>query len=46
MNSARAILMISLYIRVCQGFLYVVVTKTIVIATWWQYDNDSIKAVS
>jgi len=46
MTSAGAILIISLYIRVFQGFLYVAVTKTIVIATWWQYDNDSIKAVS
>lgn len=46
MTSARVILMISLYIRVFQGFLYVAVTKTIVIATWWQYDNNSTKAVS
>jgi len=46
MTSAGAILMISLYIRVFQGSSYVAVTKTIVIATWWQYNSDRIKAVS
>jgi hypothetical protein len=46
MTSAKAILMISFYIRVFQGFLYVAVTKTIGTATWWQNNNYSTKAVS